>query len=161
MPPDTSTQPGRKPFSMFLSYSHKDKRFRDDLTTHISLMLRQGLITSWNDRNISAGDEWAREIDEHLDTANIILLLISADFLASDYCYDLEMQRAMQRHERHEARVIPVILRPCQWHEAPFGKLQALPRDGRPITSWNNRDEALFSVVQELRRVIEELQKRA
>jgi len=145
---------------VFFSYSHKDQDLRDQLETHLSLLKNQGVISSWHDHKIIAGTEWAREIDAHLNTAQIILLLISADFLASTYCYDIEVKRAMERHERGEARVIPIILRPCDWHAAPFGKLQALPSDGKPVDSrnWYNKDEAFYNITQGIRKAIEDLQ---
>jgi hypothetical protein len=99
-----------KPSKSF-SPTHKDEDLRDELEKHLSILKRQGVITAWYDRNITAGTEWAGEIDQHLNTASVILLLISADFLASDYCYAIELTRAMERHEDKEARVIPVILR--------------------------------------------------
>jgi hypothetical protein len=109
-----------QPVEVFISYSHKDDPLREKLDTHLSLLRRQGVIAAWHDRRIAAGQEWARAIDEHLERAAVILLLVSADFLASDYCYDREMRRALERHDAGEARVIPVILRPVNWHEAPF-----------------------------------------
>ena len=139
------------PVSLFYSYSHKDEALRDELETHLSLLRRQGVVRGWHDRRIAAGTEWAGQIDQHLDTADIILLLVSADFLASDYCYDKEMTRALERHEAGTARVIPVILRPCDWHSAPFGKLQALPKDGKPVTTWKNRDEAFTDIARGIR----------
>src|SRR5579871_1216010 len=139
------------PMELFYSYSHKDEELRETLETHLSPLKRQGVIAGWHDRRISAGTEWADQIDEHLNSAQIILLLISADFLASDYCYDKEMTRAMERHEAGAARVIPIILRPCDWHGAPFGKLQALPKDAKPITDWSNRDAAFLDVAQGIR----------
>src|SRR5690242_9935490 len=112
--PSTSEGAGPPP-EVFYSYAHKDEALREELETHLSMLRRQGHISGWYDRNIDAGIEWAQEIDEHLNTAQIILLLISADFLASDYCYSVEMQCALQRHEAREARVIPIILRPVSW----------------------------------------------
>ena len=103
--------PGR-PIEVFFSYAHRDEALRDELAKHLRLLERQGIITRWHDRRITGGTEWAGAIDEHLRTAQIILLLISADFLASDYCYDVEVRRAMDRHEAGEARVVPIILRP-------------------------------------------------
>ncbi len=113
---------------IFFSYSHKDEMLRDELAKHLSIMKRQGIIDAWHDRAITAGSEWAGEIDTHLNSAQIILLLISADFLASDYCYDIELKRAMECHEVGKAQVIPIILKPVDWYGAPFGKLQALPK---------------------------------
>jgi MoxR-like ATPase len=142
---------------VFYSYSHKDKKLRDMLDTRLSLLKRQGVIKSWNDRNISAGKEWANEIDMHLSSAHIIMLLISPDFIDSDYCYGVEMTKALERHRRKEARVIPIILRPTDWHTSPFGMLEALPREGKPVTLWPNRDQAFLDIVNGIRNVIQEL----
>lgn len=140
---------------LFIVYSYKDERLWEQLERHLSLLAREGLITSWHDRRILPGEEWRGEIDSHLERANLILLLISADFLASDYCYDIEIKRALERHNCGDARVIPIILRPTDWGGTPFAKLQALPTDARPITTWANRDKALFNVVQGIRKIIE------
>jgi hypothetical protein len=144
---------------VFFSYSHKDEALRDELATHLSLMKRRGFIEAWHDREISAGREWANAIDDNLNAADIILLLVSANFLASDYCYDIEMQRAMERHEAREARVIPIILKPVDWRDAPFAKLQALPNNAKAVTTWQDKDEAFLNVVQGIRRVVEEMVK--
>jgi hypothetical protein len=144
---------------VFFSYSHKDEALRDELATHLSMMKRQGVIEAWHDREISAGSEWANAIDENLEVADIILLLVSANFLASDYCYDKEMTRAMERHETREARVIPIILKPADWNGAPFSKLQALPKNAKPITTWPDQDEAFLNVAQGIRRVVEDIAK--
>jgi GTPase SAR1 family protein/predicted phosphodiesterase len=144
-----------KPIKLFLSYAHSDEPLRQELMKHLSLLQRQGVIQTWHDRNINAGDAWKQQIDDNLNTAIVILLLISADFLASDYCYDIEMQRALERHYAGEARVIPVILRQVDWRGAPFGTLQALPTDAKPITSWPNSDEAYTNVAQGVRRAVE------
>jgi len=148
-----------KPLRLFFSYSHKDEEFRDALETHLALLKREGTLDTWHDRKITAGDEWKRQIDHHLQEANIILLLISPDFIASDYCYDIEMKRALERHEKGEAVVIPVIIRPTDWYGAPFGELQALPKDAKPVTTWENRDEAWLDVARGIRRVAERLRK--
>lgn len=146
-----------QPVEVFISYSHKDDLLREKLETHLSLLWRQGVIAAWHDRRITAGKEWAGAIDEHLERAAVILLLVSADFLAFDYCYDREMTRALERHNAGEARVIPVILRPVDWHEAPFARLQALPKDGKPISRWSPRDEGYKSVAAGIRRAVEEI----
>jgi predicted aspartyl protease len=146
-----------KPIEIFYSYSHKDEALRKKLETHLSILKKQGVISAWHDRCIPAGSSWAKAIDEHLNTADIILLLVSADFLASDYCYEKEMSRAMERHELKEARVIPVILRDCDWEFALFSKLQALPRDGKPVTAWSSRDRAFKDVAVGIRNIAEEL----
>ncbi len=146
-----------KAIEVFFSYAHEDEDLRDELAKHLSILKRQGVITAWYDREISAGTEWAGEIDAHLNTARVILLLISADFLASDYCYDIELTRAMERHTEGEARVIPVILREVDWKGAPFGKLQALPKNAKPVTNWANRDAAFTDVARGIRKAVEEL----
>jgi hypothetical protein len=138
---------------IFFSYSHKDESLRKGLEDHLSVIRRQGIISGWHDRMIGPGQEWKGEIDRRLDSARIILLLISPSFLASDYCWDVEMKRAIERHERAEATVIPVILRPCDWHGAPFGKLQALPKDAKPVTSWRPQDEAFKNIAEGIRAV--------
>lgn len=141
---------------IFFCYAHEDEAFRIKLVKQLDFLQRQGFIDIWHDRNISPGTEWKQEIDTHLNAAHFILLLISPDFMYSDYCYGKEMKRAMERHEANEALVIPIILRPVHWHEAPFGKLQALPKDGKPILSphWHNQDEAFFDVAEGIRQII-------
>jgi TIR domain len=156
----SQTPPPTDSLKLFFSYAHKDEPLRDQLATHLSLLKRQNIITDWHDRNITAGTDWAQAIDDNLNTANIILLLISSDFLASDYCYDKEMTRALERHNQNTARVIPIILRPCDWHSAPLGKLQALPKDAKPITQWANQDEAFTHIAQGIRTAVAELQQR-
>jgi hypothetical protein len=147
-----------KPVEIFFSYSHKDEPFREQLETHLSMLKRQGLIKPWHDRMITAGDEWRGQIDDNLNAADIVLLLVTANFLASDYCYDIEMTRAMERHEIGEACVIPIILTPVEgWTHSPFAKLQVLPKDGKPVTKWADRDEAFVNVAQGIRRAIESL----
>ncbi len=153
----TSTLQQSEAIEIFYSYSHKDERLRDELDTHLSLLRRQKLITGWYDRAIEGGEELDGEIAEHLNSAPIILLLVSPAFMASDYCYEKEMMRAMERHEAKQARVIPIILRPCEWHQAPFGKLKALPKDGKPVVSWSNHDEAFLDVAKGIRAVANSL----
>ncbi|WP_437760199.1 TIR domain-containing protein [Sorangium sp. So ce1389] len=145
------------PVRLFFSYSHRDEALRDELETHLALLKREGLLQTWHDRRIGAGDEWAGQIDRNLDEADVILLLVSADFLASDYCFDKEMKRALARHDAGQARVIPVILRKTDWHSAPFARLLALPKDERPVTLWQDRDEAWTDVALGIRRAIEGL----
>lgn len=122
------------PFEVFISYSHRDRDLLNELTNHLATLRRQQLISSWYDGDIAPGTEWQPQILEHLNTAQIILLLISADFMASEFCYSIEMTRAIARHNANEARVIPIILRPVDWRDAPFAKLQALPTGAIPVT---------------------------
>lgn len=145
------------PIEVFLSYAHKDEVLLNDLVTHLKVLRRQGFIKPWSDRQISPGTDFVQEIDKYLKTAQIILLVISPDFIASDYCYLVEVKQAVRRHRRGEARVIPVLLRPVYWKKAPFGRLEPLPTNYVPITSWPNRDEAFFAVAEGIRQVAEEL----
>lgn len=139
---------------LFYSYSHKDEDLRLKLEDHLAPLRREGIVTDWHDRRIAGGDEWAGRIADELNSADIILLLVSASFIASDYCWDVEMKRALEREAAEEARVIPIVLRPCAWHGMPFGKLQALPRDGQPVTEWRDRDAALANVAEGVRWAI-------
>ncbi len=136
--------------NIFVCYAHKDRKSLDKLETHLKPLQHHGLIKVWQDRDISAGSEWEPEIMKQLEMAQAILLLISPEFMASKYCYGVEMKRAIEKHEREEAYVIPIILRPCLWRISPLAKLQALPRDGKPIIGpgWRNQDEAFFDVAE-------------
>jgi hypothetical protein len=140
--------------TLFFSYSHKDENLRNELEVHFAMLKREGVIESWHDRKILAGDDVDTSIDAKLEQANVILLLVSPDFLASRYCYEREMARAMERHVEGSVRVMPVILRPCDWKTAPFGKLLAAPTDGKPVTRWPDRDEAFLDVVQHIRAAL-------
>ena len=143
--------------SVFFSYSHKDEDLRNELEVQLSGSKRQGVISTWHDRRITAGTELGSAIDGNLRIADVILLLVSPDFINSDYCYEKEMDQAMERHKSCAARVIPVILRPCDWHGLPFGKLLATPTDGKPVTKWPDRDEAFLNVVQAIKAALDEL----
>jgi len=155
--PSTGTSPSpslKKPVKLFYSYSHKDESYREELEEHLANLRRQGVISEWHDRKITAGSEWAGEISKYLEEADIVLLLISSSFMASDYCHDLEMGRALERHEEGTARVVPIVLRPVDWKGAPFAKLQMLPRDAKPVSQWSDRDEAWLNVTQGIRNVV-------
>ncbi|WP_437683183.1 SIR2 family protein [Sorangium sp. So ce131] len=154
---DLASEPPASPIEVFFSYSESNRELRDKLETHLAILKRKGVIRGWHDGEIGAGEERDRALAEHLETAKVILLLISADFLASDFCYDVEMQKAIERHERGEARVIPVILDACDWEGAPFGKLASLPRGGRPVTSWVNQSEAFTDIAKGIRKQVEQL----
>lgn len=156
-----SGNPTTQGATLFFSYAHNDEALRDELAKHLSLLERQGVLSSWHDRQITPGSEWAGQIDHHLEQAQIILLLISADFLTSHYCYDIELKRAMERHQQKEAVVIPVILRPVDWQGATFSRLQALPKNAKPVTTWENRDEAFTDIAKGIRRVAAGLQSQA
>lgn len=142
---------------LFFSYSHRDESLRDELEIHLSMLKRQGIIETWHDRRIGAGKEVKEEIDKNLEESNVILLLISPYFLGSDYCYDIEMKCALEKHERGEARVIPVILHPCDWHEAPFGKLLAAPKDGKAVSKYPNQHDAFLEIVSAIKAAVKDL----
>ncbi|NEQ54314.1 MAG: toll/interleukin-1 receptor domain-containing protein [Leptolyngbya sp. SIO3F4] len=146
-----------KTLKLFYSYSHRDETLRNQLDTHLKILERQNLIQPWHDRCIVAGTDWAKEIDDNLKQADIILLLISADFIASDYCYEIELKQAMERHQADKARVIPIILRPVDWSNTPFSNLQAFPTNAKPITSWSDRDEAWLNVETAIRKAIDDI----
>ena len=145
------TPPKRK---AFISYSHKDQRHRERLNDALIQLRRSNLMSVWDDRKILPGQDWDREINDKLEDADVILLLVSTDFLASDYSYSREMTRALQRHRSGSATVIPIIVRPCDWQHSPLGSLQALPDQGRAVSLWPSRDQAWLDVVQGLRRLI-------
>jgi formylglycine-generating enzyme required for sulfatase activity len=154
-----------EPIKVFVSYSHQDDELRKELGKHLSGLERRKLIKLWLDRDIEAGLEWANEIDQNLEQAAIILLLVSADFIASEYCYSIEMTRAVARHEAGTAKVIPVIIGACDWTSAPFGKLQAIPPDNQAVATWGNGDKyaratAWTLVSQEISNVAQQIRDR-
>lgn len=136
---------------LFFSYSHRDETLRDELEVHLATLKRQGVIDAWHDRRIVPGSKVDSEISKHLEESQIVLLLISAYFIASDYCYDIEMKRALERHESGECQVIPVILHPCDWTSLQFGKLLATPKDGKPISKYPNQHDAFLEVTTAIR----------
>ena len=145
-----------KAIKVFFSYSHKDQALFNQIEAYLSVLTRQRRISSWHYRKIEPGIEWEKEIDAHLKNAQIILLLVSVNFLASDYCCGIEMKQALAKQDAGEARVIPIILSACEWKKTALGKLQALPTGGKPISQWNKKDEALLDVVTGIRNVIEQ-----
>jgi hypothetical protein len=153
-----------KPFSIFISYSHKDMALCQELTTHLSILKQEKIISTWTDRDISPGTEWERQILDELKNAQIILLLISADFLTSPFCQSVEMAEALERHKANNARVIPIILRPVYWEIAPFAKLQAFPLSSEnrplPVISWPVHDDAFRNIVQGIHVIAEELEQK-
>jgi len=142
---------------LFFSYSHEDEDLRNELEIHLAMLKRQGLIRAWHDRRIPPGEDFDAAISEQLETANIILLLVSPYFLASKYCYEVEMTRALERHRSGEAVVLPVILQPCDWQHAPFGKLRATPPDGNPVAKFANVHDAFLQVTKDIRWAAEKL----
>ncbi|MDP2313812.1 MAG: toll/interleukin-1 receptor domain-containing protein [Pseudomonadota bacterium] len=157
-----AADPGRRPparlsrpAKIFVSYSHEDEVHRRELGKHLTVLQRQGSISVWNDRQILVGVEWKGEIDRNLEEADIILLLVSPDFLASDYCWDIEMKRAMERHDAREAYVVPIFVRACSWRGSPFEKLQGVPDPKVPIAEAVSKDAAWTAVAEALRRLVD------
>jgi len=150
-----------KKLKIFLSYSHKDEEMKNQLDIFLVNLKRSDSIEVWQDRELAGGDEWDDKIKNELTTSDIILLLVSADFNASDYIWKKELAVAMQRHERGEARVIPVILRNCEWQDMPYAKLQALPTGGKPITVYADKDEAYTDIAKGIRKVVEFMSRNA
>ena len=146
------------PIDVFFSYAPEDEHLKGKLEDHLALLRRQGLVRGWSARSIGAGEDWRGEVDRHLERADLILLLVSADLLASDYLFDREMRRAVARHESGDAEVIPVILRACDWREAPFAEVRprprTLPENGVPVTAWSDLDAALTDVTCGIREAV-------
>jgi hypothetical protein len=145
------------PIDVFFLYSHEDEELRDELAAHLAGLRKQGTIHDWHDRRIGAGENRQATIDAKLNAARVILLLVSADFLASDDC-EADLKRALERQRAGEARLVPILLRACSYEDAPFADLEMFPRDHKAVTSWPNRDEAWTEVVEGIRGVVEELE---
>ncbi len=139
----------------FISYSHRDAVALDRLHTHLAPLCSEGLINAWFDREILAGGSIDAEISKELESCDIFLMLVSPDFLASDYCVNREMKRALERHRDGAVHVVAIIIEPCDWFSLSIHELKVLPRDGKPISEWMNQNSAYLDVVQELRRIIE------
>lgn len=153
-PQRAESQP--RPIRLFFSYAHKDEEYRETLEEHLAILKDLGAIESWHDREIMPGREWANMIDENLERADVILLLVSSSFMASKYIREVEVNRALERHKAGEARVIPIIIRDCMWEHASFGKLQALPKDAVPVDNWSSKDTAWKDVAEGIKRVAEQ-----
>jgi hypothetical protein len=149
-----------KKVEIYCCYAHEDDEYLQMLKAHLNPFLRKGSILFWDDTNISPGAVWQDEVDNHLETASMVLLLVSADFMNSDYCYSKEMTRVMQQHEEGTIRVIPIIVRPVAWQEAPFGKLQVLPTGAKAVSLWGNRDQGFLDIVQGIAKVANECLER-
>lgn len=145
-------------YTVFISYAHEDKQFLAGLFKHLNILIKNGLISKWFDGDILPGTEWRTQIMNHVRTDQIILLLVSSDFIASDFCYSIEMDEALKRHRAGEARVIPILVRPTLWRDTPLEDLQILPSGARPISTWSDRDLAFLDVAQGIKRVIQDLQ---
>jgi hypothetical protein len=143
--------PGAKALTLFISYSHADEQLKNELLKHLAPLKRLKLIDAWHDRKLKAGDTLDHEISANLEKSDIAIFLISVDFINSQYCYDVELEKALELHAKEQLVVVPVILRNCLWQHTPLAKLLALPRDGKAVTAWADRDEALADVAEGLR----------
>ncbi len=140
---------------VFLSYSHEDESMKEELDKHLIMLKRNDKIESWNDRCMMAGQELDSEIQQKLESSDVIVLLLSPDFLVSNYCYEKEMKRALEKHDSGETLVIPIILRTCDWLNSPLKKLLAVPKDGKPINTWDDKDQVYHNVKQEIEKSID------
>lgn len=146
--------------SVFISYSHEDESYKDKLEKHLSILKRNNVIETWHDRKIIPGEEWDKKIKTELENAKIILLLVSVDFLSSNYCYDIEIKRAVERHDKGEAILIPVMLRKCDWSDTCFSKIQALPKNAKPVKNFDDEDEAFYSIIEGIKLSLDKLRNR-
>ena len=144
-----------KSLKVFLSYAHEDEAMKNELHKFLISLIRSQQIEVWQDRELLPGVEWDASIKNELELADIILLLISADFNASDYIWKEELGTAMERHEKGTVRVVPIILRQCEWEDMPYAKLQALPSNVRPVSEYQDRDLAYTEIAKGIRRVVE------
>lgn len=142
---------------LFVSYSHVDESLKDMLLKHLEPLKRMKLINAWHDRDVLAGQEFDSEIKKNLEKSKIILLLISIDFINSDYCFDVELERALELHAENKAVVVPIILRECLWKHTPFSKIMALPRDGVAVTAYSDQDKAFLMVAEGIVEIVKNL----
>ena len=136
---------------IFCSYSHVDELHRKKFNPYVENLKRSQFIEYWYDREIPAGSDWKAEIDKHLNSADIIALFVSPEFLGSNYCQEIELKRALERGASKEAVVLPILVRPCDWEDAPFARLQFIPSNAKPVTLWKNRDLAWTEVAKSLK----------
>jgi MinD-like ATPase involved in chromosome partitioning or flagellar assembly len=146
----TDVEPQRKPVRLFLSYSFKDHRLVSEFMAHLAVLERQGVITTWHERMVSPGEQWKRELDMHIEDADIILLFLSADFLGSEYIQGAELKRALQLQKEANARVVPILLRPVLWEQTLFAQMQVLPRNGLPVTRHDDTEEVWAECSREI-----------
>ncbi|MDQ3020628.1 MAG: toll/interleukin-1 receptor domain-containing protein [Bacteroidota bacterium] len=140
--------------NIFISYSHADELYKNDLVNHLSGLKRSGIINDWDDRKILPGEKWDEEIKKHFKDSKLVLFLVSSDFMASDYIQDIEIRTAIEKHERGEITIVPIIIRDCDYTSLSLSKFQALPKNAKPISSWENKDEGWANVVQQLKKII-------
>ena len=147
-------------FRLFYAHAPEDEQFCTELATHLSPLVRQGLIDPWSPKDISPGTPWHQEMHKRLRTAHIILLLVSPHFFHSDYCYKTQVPEALRRQEAGEARVIPILLESCVWEDAPFATLAVLPDNRKPVIKWTNKNDAFTAIAKGIRKVVDDLSEK-
>lgn len=161
--PRKTEQEPAKVIDIFIAYAERDEDLLTELQEHLLVMKRQYAerehyqIRIWHSGKTLPGQDWKRSVEHHLVRAHIILLLVSVKFLSSEFCYSIQIQPALDRHNASEACVIPVILRPCDWRHEAFGHLQPLPIRGRSVAKWKPRDDAYVNIVIGIRKAIDHL----
>lgn len=144
-----------KTAKVFISYSHCDEHYKNRLDKALYALKRNNRITVWEDRLLVAGQAWEQELFEKLEEAEVILMILSDDYIASDFCYSREFKYVLDSHKRKSKVLIPIIVRPCSWQDLEFGAIQAVPKDGTPINTYTNEDLAWHEVVQAIKRSID------
>ena len=147
----------RQALHLFFSFVKQDQSYLDEIEKGLTMLKRQGYISIWDERMISAGAEWRREVEEHLDLADIILLLISQDYLNSDFSYEIELKRAMERYNAGGVRIIPILINPCDWKQSPFSQLQVLPKNLKSVSEWQDQQAAIRDIVKNVQIAVEEI----
>ena len=140
----------------FISYSHKDESYLEKLKTALAQIRRQGILQDWTDYKIEAGARFNDKIKKELNESELFIALVSPDYIASNYCYEKEFQQAKQLEEQNKIKIIPIICRPCDWKNSPFAEFKALPKEGRPISDWQNEDSSFFNITEMLRSLIQQ-----
>ena len=148
------------PAKVFISYSHKDEEFKDELVTMLAGLQRRGVIDAWQDRCIEEGDEWYQGIQAAMQDCDLAVLLISANFIASRFIQDEELPGLLRHHMGEGLRVVPVIVKPCLWQSEPMLKdLQVLPRDGKPVIRFSRENGERDQVWADIAMTIEKRAK--
>ena len=143
---------------VFLSYSHKDEEYKKELDKHFAPLRNNGRVETWNDRKLEAGSRLNEIIQEELNTSDIIIFMLSSDFLDSYYCYDIEMKKAIEREKRGECKIIPVIVRACMWDETPLKNFLAFPKDGKSIEQYERKDDAYLEIAKGVREIVQSME---
>lgn len=138
----------------FISYSHKDHHWLEKFHIHLAHLRRDGKLDSWTDEQIPTGSKIDNAISGELTRSQIFFALLSPDYIASSYCYDREFKKALELHDEGKITIIPIVLEPCDWLNTPFSDFKALPRDGKPVSAWENANNAFLDIVQNIRSLV-------